>query len=220
MKMNRKTGFTLVEAIIGFLIVSLLGGAAYKVFSYIVIQRNRGSVDLEELQGARAAINYLRRDFRCASPLIAPDATLNQRKTARKLPVSESKNFNSKQNFVPIVISDKEIHFYKQTYDTPLLSLKPNSEQINYRIDKARHCLVRTEVGKEKFFDDIVDVKFELYSHPLKKETPMLLISMKIDAGKGGRDNQNRFFELTTTISSSISNHNLNHEFWNFHGDL
>ena len=51
-----RNGFTLIEALIGFLIVSLLGGAAYKVFSYIVIQRNRGSVDLEELQGDRKSV--------------------------------------------------------------------------------------------------------------------------------------------------------------------
>ncbi len=215
-----RNGFTLIEALIGFLIVSLLGGAAYKVFSYIVIQRNRGSVDLEELQGARTAINFLRRDFRCATTLIDDNATLTQRKKARKLPVSESKNFDKKQNFVPIVVSDSEIHFFKQTYETPLLAVKPTTEQVNYRIDKARNCLVRTEVGTEKIFADIKDVRFELYSHPLDQQTPMLLVTMKIDAGKGGHDNQNRFFELTTSLCSSVSNHNLNYEFWNFHGDL
>ncbi|HMM61455.1 MAG TPA: prepilin-type N-terminal cleavage/methylation domain-containing protein, partial [Candidatus Rifleibacterium sp.] len=83
---RRCSGFTLVEAMIGMMLVSALLTMSYKVFSYITMQRSRGSVDLQELQGARHAINYLRRDFRCAAPVIAKDATLAQKINALRNP--------------------------------------------------------------------------------------------------------------------------------------
>lgn len=212
-----KNGFTMVEAIIGILLISLLSLSAYKIFSFILVQRNRGSVDLAELQGARVAINYLRRDFRCAVPLINKNATIAQRKTARRIPAIEANTFDKSQKVIPIVVSDTEIHFFKHTFATPTTSETPKTEQINYRIDKARGCLVRTGLDSENIFKDIKAIKFELYSHPLFKETPMLLITMKVDANKGNAHEQKRYFELSTTISSSIANHNINYEFWNSH---
>ncbi len=215
-----EAGFTLVEAVIGFLIITLLSASAYKVFSFVLAQRNRGSVDLEELQGARTAINYLRRDFRCAAPLINEDATMTQRKKSLKIPVIEADSFDRSRKVTPIVVSGEEIHFFKHNFATLIRSEKPKTEQINYRIDKARGCLVRTGAGSEKVFKDIKAIKFELYSHPLFKETPMLLVTMKVDANKGDRKDQKHFFEISTTISSSMANHNINYEFWNSHSEL
>ncbi len=211
---RRCSGFTLVEAMIGMMLVSALMTMSYKVFSYITMQRSRGSVDLQELQGARTAINYLRRDFRCAAPVIAKDATLIDKINAIRKPVIEKKTFNKNANSVPVLISDGEIHFFRHLYDTPETSGVPKVGEVNYTMDEKRKCLVRTEAGNEKIFSDIRGARFELYGHPLKSEIPMLLVTLTIDADPKDSGGGRNYFELTTTISSAVANQNLNNPYW------
>jgi prepilin-type N-terminal cleavage/methylation domain-containing protein len=214
---QQRQGFTLVEAMIGMMLVSALMTMSYKVFSYITLQRSRGSVDLQELQGARHAINYLRRDFRCAAPVFADAATLEQRKKAYRNPVIEAKSLNKGANTVPIVVSDNEIHFFRHLYDTPESVSKPKVEEVNYHMDGARKCLVRSAAGKERVFSDIKGARFELYAHPLKPEVPMLLVTLIIDADLKDKGGGRTFFELTTTISSAVANQNINNPYWHIH---
>lgn len=208
-------GFTLVETLIGVLLVSLLLTVTFKVFSFINTQRSRGSVDLQELQGARYAINYLRRDFRCAAPLIPRTATLAQKKNAVRMPAIEAKSFVKSDETVPILISDSEIHFFRQLYTTPDLTTTPATEEIIYHIDRDRKCLVRLSAGKEQAFPEIKGARFELYGHPLKPEIPMLLVTLVIDADTKESGTNRNFLELTTTISSSVANQNINNPSWN-----
>lgn len=216
---TRRTGFTLVEAVIGTMLVSALLTMSYKVFSYVSMQRSRGSVDLQELQGARHAINYLRRDFRCAAPLIAESSTLEQKKKALRMPVVEEKSFVKGDEAVPIIISDSEIHFFKNMYNTPESDSSPATEEVNYHIDGARKCLVRSGAGVEKVFADIKGAKFELYAHPFKPEIPMLLVTLIIDADPEDKGAGRNFFEITTTISSAIANQNINYPYWHISQD-
>lgn len=213
----RRCGFTLVEAMIGMMLVSALMTMSYKVFSYITLQRSRGSVDLQELQGARHAINYLRRDFRCAAPVLSDAATLEQKMKAMRNPVVEKKIFIKGGNTVPIIVSDSEIHFFRQLYDTPESVEKPKVEEVNYHMDGARKCLVRSAAGKERVFSDIRGAKFELYAHPLKPQIPMLLVKLIIDADLKDKGGGRNFFEMTTTISSAVANQNINNPFWHSH---
>ncbi len=213
--MTRKSrGFTLVEAMIGMMLVSALLTMSYKVFTYINMQRSRGSVDLQELQGARHAINYLRRDFRCAAPVFADAATIEQKKKAMRNPVVEAKAFNKTGNAVPVVIADSEIHFFRHLYETPETAALPKVEEVNYHMDGARKCLVRSAAGKEQVFSDIRGARFELYAHPLKPEIPMLLVTLIIDADLKDKGGGRNFFELTTTISSAVANQNINNPYW------
>ncbi|MFZ2961018.1 MAG: hypothetical protein WA705_29410 [Candidatus Ozemobacteraceae bacterium] len=211
---NRLAGFTLVETMISLILISGLFGITFKVFSYINSQRAQGSVDLQELQGARYAINYLRRDFRCAVPHLAKTATLVQKKQAARMPVVETKSFVKSDGTVPILISSSEIHFFRQVYNTPDLTSTPATEEINYHIDDARKCLVRSIAGKEKIFPAIKGARFELYGHPLKSDIPMLLVTLVIDADTKQSGAGPNFLELTTTISSSVANQNINNPYW------
>lgn len=213
-KKTGSAGFTLIETVIGVLLVSLLLGITYKVFSYISLQRTRGSVDLQELQGARFAINYLRRDFRCAAPLIPKTATLAQKEKATRMPAVEAKSYTKGDTTVPILISDSEIHFFRQLYNTPDLTTTPATEEINYHVDTARKCLVRSTPGQELAFPEIKGAKFELYAHPLKPDMPMLLVTLTIDADPKQNGGGRNFLELTSTISSSVANQNLNSPYW------
>lgn len=215
---QKRQGFTLVEAMIGIMLVSALLTMSYKVFSYINLQRSRGSVDLQELQGARYAINYLRRDFRCAAPVFSDTASIEQKKKAMRNPVVEAKTFDKKANTVPIVVSDSEIHFFRHLYETPESSAKPKVEEVNYRIDNTRKCLVRSASGKERVFSDIRAARFELYAHPLKPEIPMLLVTLTIDADPKDKSGK-ASLELTTTISSSVANQNINNPYWHISSD-
>ena len=213
-------GFTLVEAVIGIALATALMVVSYRVFTYIGIQRSRGAVDLQELQGARHAINYLRRDFRSAAPQIAKTATLTQKKKALRMPVVEAHSFTIGNEAVPIIIDDAEIYFFKHLYSTPDSAKEPATEQVNYRIDSAHKCLVRSVAGVETVFKDIKGAKFELYAHPLAPEVPMLLVTLRIDADQkkertGGRE----YFELTTTISSAITSQIINNPYWHISQD-
>jgi len=208
------SGFTLVETVIGALLISCLLAMSFNVFSYINSQRTRGSVDLQELQGARLTINSLRRDFRCAAPFIPKTATLAQKMQARCMPVVETKSFVKGNATVPILISASEIHLFRQLYATPELTTTPATEEINYHMDGARKCLVRSSAGKEQVFSDIRGATFELYAHPLKPEIPMLLVTLVIDADTKKTGQGQNFLELTTTISSSVANQNINNPYW------
>ncbi|HNX77301.1 MAG TPA: prepilin-type N-terminal cleavage/methylation domain-containing protein [Candidatus Rifleibacterium sp.] len=212
---QKRRGFTLVEAMIGMMLASALITMSYKVFTYINMQRSRGSVDLQELQGARHAINYLRRDFRCAAPVFSNSASLGQIKIAMRNPVVNDKDFNKSGNTVPIVVYENEVHFFRHLYNTPETASKPAVEEVIYQMDGARKCLVRSAAGLEKVFPDIRGARFELYAHPLKPEIPMLLVTLIIDADLKDQGGGRNFFELTTTVSSAVANQNINNPYWN-----
>lgn len=209
------SGFTLVEAVVGVVLAMALMMTTYQVFSYVNKQRSRGSVDLQELQGARYAINYLRRDFRSATPQIADSATLAQKRKALRMPVVEAHSFTIGNEAVPVIIDDGEIHFFKHRYDTPENVAKPVLDQVNYRIDNAHKCLVRSGAGADIVFEGIKDAKFELYAHPLAPAVPMLLVTLRINADeKDEKTGAHKYFELTTTISSSIASPFINNPHW------
>jgi len=215
-----KKGFTLVEAVIGVALATMLMFTAYQVFSYVSKQRSRGDVDLQELQGARYAINFLRRDFRSACPQIADKATLAQKRKALRMPIVEANAFNIGNEAVPVIISDGEIHFFKHLYNTPAGAAQPATEQVNYRIDNARKCLVRSVAGVETVFKDIKAAKFELYAHPLSSALPMLLVTLRINADqKNEKTGDFKFFEMTTTISSAVTSPFINNPYWHIPQD-
>lgn len=207
-------GFTLIEMLIGLVLVSFLFAISFRVFTYISSQMSRGSVDLQELQGARLALNYLRRDFRSAAPLIAKTATFVQKTKTARTPMVEAASYNRGPDSVPIVIADSEIHFFRQLYNTPDAETAPTTEQVNYRIDDTKKCLVRSSAGKERMFPDIKGAKFELYGHPLKPEIPLLLVTLTIDADVKDRGSARNVLELTTTISSPVAVQPLNYPRW------
>ncbi len=209
-----KGGFTLVEAVIGLLLVSVLFALVFRIFSHINRQRALGSVDLQELQGARFAINYLRRDFRSAAPMIPKLATFAQKEKAALSPAVEAKSWTKTDSTVPIVVADSEIHFHRQLFDTPDFATTPATEEVNYHIDGSRKCLVRVSAGKEIPFPEVKGARFELYGHPLRPDVPMLLVSLVIEARSKEGAGKTEDLEFVTTISSSPSNHNLHHPFW------
>lgn len=211
-----KGGFTLVEAVIGLLLVAVLFALVFRIFSHINRQRALGSVDLQELQGARYAINYLRRDFRSAAPMIPKLATFAQKEKAALSPAVEAKTWTKSDSTVPIVVADSEIHFHRQLFDTPDFATTPATEEVNYHIRKegSRQYLVRVSAGKEISFPEVKGARFELYGHPLRPDVPMLLVSLVIEAQSREGAGKTEDLEFVTTISSSPSNQNLHHPFW------
>ncbi|KAF1083263.1 MAG: hypothetical protein GQF41_0041 [Candidatus Rifleibacterium amylolyticum] len=223
---HSQRGFTLVEAVIGVVLAAMLMISAYQVFSYISRQRSRGDVDLQELQGARHAINYLRRDFRSATPQIADTATLSQKRKALRMPIVEASSFSIGNEAVPVLISDGEIHFFKHVYDTPDGAAKALTEQVNYSIYSYREnnqdktCLMRSVAGQNIMFKDVKDARFELYAHPLNPALPMLLVTLRINADqKDDKTGDYKFFEMTTTISSAITSPFINNPYWHIAQD-
>ncbi|RCK81552.1 MAG: hypothetical protein OZSIB_0686 [Candidatus Ozemobacter sibiricus] len=207
-------GFTLVEAVIGMMLAATLLAICYRIFTHINRQRALGSVDLQELQGARFAINHLRRDFRSAVPRIARTASLAQKERAVRNPAVEARSYNRSPDVVPIVVAEGEIHFFRQVFDTPETTASPILEEVNYRIDPTRKCLVRTSAGKEQVFPTIRGARFELYGHPLAAEIPMLLVTLVIEATNKEGAGTTEMLEMTTTISSTVAAQNINQPSW------
>jgi type II secretory pathway component PulJ len=216
---NSRCGFTFIEVAMGTLLISLLLTMSYKILSSITNQRNRGSVDIQELQGARRVINYLRRDFRCAVPNIPSSLTIEQKKKARRMPIIQEKFFKKGSEAVPILIGDSEIHFFRQLYTTSELTLLPATEEVHYRFDETHKCLVRSTPGSEIRFPHLKGIKFELYAHPLTPSMPMILVTLKIDDDSQNQIGSHTIFEMTTTISSAITNQNLNNPYWHSNSD-
>ncbi len=221
-----RRGFTFVEAVIGILLATALMFTSYSVFSYVSKQRSRGSVDLQELQGARYAINYLRRDFRSATPQISDSATLSQKRKALRMPVVKASEFTIGNEAVPIVVSANEIHFFKHVYDTPEGAARPLTEQVNYSVHSYREnnedkqCLMRSVAGQNIMFKDVKGARFELYAHPLNPALPMLLVTLRINADqKNEKTGDHQFFEVTTTISSAITGPFINTPYWHVNQD-
>ncbi|HAE37762.1 MAG TPA: hypothetical protein DCG57_03885 [Candidatus Riflebacteria bacterium] len=223
---DKQRGFTLVEAVIGVALATLLMFTAYQVFSYVSKQRSRGGVDLQELQGARYAINFLRRDFRSACPQIAAKATLEQKRKALRMPLVEANAFTIGNEAVPVIISDGEIHFFKHVYNTPEGVAQPATEQVNYSIyrykenNEDKQCLMRSVAGQNIMFKDVKAARFELYAHPLSSAVPMLLVTLSINADqKSEKTGEHKFFEMTTTISSAITSPFINNPYWHISQD-
>ena len=212
---NLKKGFSLVELMVVLVISSILATTAYKIFSFTIYSRNRNSVELQELQGARTAINYLRRDIRCAAPFVPKSSSIKQRRKSVQEPIMNASYFPQKAAVIPILVSESEVHFFKYNYGSKSLTQQIEMEEVNYRFDKKRKCLVRTCAKKEKTFKDIKAARFELYTHPLGNNTPMLLVTLEIKSGGNLESSSDKSFILSTTICSAITNQNINYLNWN-----
>ncbi|GAB4270117.1 MAG: hypothetical protein Kow0029_06660 [Candidatus Rifleibacteriota bacterium] len=213
-----KKGFTFIELTVsvGIALVAFL--LIYRFLSSTRHHYLYGTVNLQNLQEARLAINYLRRDFSCACPRIEDPDTggyVNLQNARRQ--IFSTSSVSSIPSSDLIYVDDHTMKFYKYAFQSPDES--PRVEEVIYEFDGSAKTLVRRgQDGKTQKFTGIEDVEFKVYVHQVNNRVPILWVRLKIHEGENlyGSENIGNALELTASISSPFLTSSLNNKFWRF----
>ncbi|NLI75415.1 MAG: prepilin-type N-terminal cleavage/methylation domain-containing protein [Candidatus Riflebacteria bacterium] len=217
---RRRPGFTMVEMIVTMAIGILVFMMVSRFLTGTRFQFMHGTVNLQNLQDARLAINHLRRDFSSATIFFGSTYTKTTYKTVRAL---QARTFSQPTvdpaNPTEKLISIKAPHqiaFYRFTFETA--GEKPTVERVQYRFDPAAKTLTRTSPSRSIEFKGFEDVEFRLYCHGLNPDVPLLWARFLIHEGEEiyGKADIGKALELTTTISSPFLTSSLQNLSWNF----
>ncbi len=217
-KMFKKNGFTFVEMIISIAVAMVAFLLIYQFMSSTRHHYLYGTVNLQNLQEGRMAINYLRRDFSCACPRLEDpdDAGYFAFQKARKQVFATSSGEGAGAGDL-IQVLPHGLLFYKFSFNAP--DYKPRVELVRYEFDSAAKTLLRTgQDGKTQKFTGIEDVEFKVYVHQIEPGVPLLWAKLKIHEGENmfGSDKIGSALELTTSISSPFLNSSANNPYWRF----
>lgn len=225
-KQSAKNGFTFVEMSISVGIALVVFLMIYRFLSNTRMHFMYGTVNLQNLQEARLAVNYLRRDFSCACPRIEdPDVPnikdptipgyVNLQKVRNQVFVTSS--WPTTGNGDLIQIDPHGLLFYKFAFGSPDES--PRVELVRYEFDATAKTLIRhSEDGKIQKFTGFADVDFQLYAHQLNPKVPVLWIRFKVHEGENiyGKDSIGKELELTTSITSPFITSSVNNKYWRY----
>lgn len=220
MAKKRKSGFTFVELSISVGIALIAFLMIYKFLSSTRHHYLYGTVNLQNLQEARLAINYLRRDFSGACPKIeepTDKAGYIDLQKARKQ-IFSTRSWNAAASKCELIqIDPVTLLFCRYSYNSPTEKLMV--EEIKYEFDASAKTLLRQgSDGKVKRFSGIEDVEFKIYVHQVNKGVPILWVRLKIHEGENlyGSENIGSALELTTSISSPFLASSVNNKYWRF----
>jgi type II secretory pathway component PulJ len=180
MKTKSKRGFTFVELLvtIGISMIAFL-----MIYRFLTSTRHHymyGTVNLQNLQEGRLAINYLRRDFSCACPRLedpATDGYVNLQKARKQIFSTASMPSVSSSNLIQV--EPHGLLFYKYAYQSP--DFQPRVELVRYEFDGSAKTLMRIgQDGKTQKFTGIEDVEFKVYVHQINPGIPVLWVRLKI----------------------------------------
>jgi type II secretory pathway component PulJ len=218
---SNKKGISFVELMICIIITALMFGLIYKFMANTRYNYMYGVVNLQNLQEARLAINYIRRDFSSACPRFedpnedSQNGYINLQKTRKQLFITQNTNDNFQGDLIQI--HPKGLLFNKYIYGSS--GEKPKVETITYQFDKSSKTLTRTSETKGmKVFSGIEDVNFALYTHEMNPNVPLLWVQLVIHESENmyGSSEIGKALELTTTISSSFVNSSQNNKYWRY----
>ncbi len=216
-----RKALTLIELSICIIVAALLFKLVFDFMSNTRQNYMYGVVNLQNLQEARLAINYLRRDFSSCCPMFTDpiesqsDGYVNFQKTRKQLFVTQ----NTKENFSGdlIQIHEHGLLFHKYLFGS--YGEHPKVESVTYQFDKSSKTLVRTSDTKgRKTFAGFEDVDFALYAHEINPSVPVLWVKFRIHESSNiyASDKIGTALELTTTISSSFIDSSQNNKYWRY----
>jgi type II secretory pathway pseudopilin PulG len=214
-KWNR--AFTMVELLVGFLILSLILLLVNQFISAIRRGFMHGTVNLERLQEARLAISYLRRDFTSASPTVSEKDPSKIRRFILKYPLELSGNPVSGFKSSPIQISGSSVTFYRFTSDSTTGLEAPKVFPVSYEFQKSAQTLTRTTPDGQKVFKGFRNVQFQCYVHKSSPEIPLLHVEFEIfEERENKHEEHGKPLVLASTIGSVFVTDSLKNRFWNF----
>lgn len=213
-----RSAFTMIEMIASVAVALLVFLMIYKLLSSVRNHYLYGTVNLQNLQDARLAINHLRRDFSSACPRFKDGGSpanayiyVNRlRKYIFKDPPGWVPQYGD-----PIQVTPNGLSFFRFEFDA---GSKPRVELVQYQFDAATKTLKRKYKGSERSFKGFEAVEFRLYTHMVNPAVPLLWVRLLIHEGKEmyGSTNIGKPLELTTTISSNFISSSLNNLTWNY----
>ncbi|MBU1107453.1 MAG: hypothetical protein KKB51_12355 [Candidatus Riflebacteria bacterium] len=213
-----RRGFTFVEMAMSFGLALVVFLMVYRFMSSTRQHYMYGTVNLQNLQEARMAINYLRRDFSCATPYIGGQGQvdfINMQK-ARNF-VFETSDWANISGVNLIYLDSGSIRIPKFAFDSP--DEEPRVEYVTYTYEPG-NILSRKSVDaggavkREVKFSGIESVEFKIYTHQLNPNVPLLWVRLLVhdtyDTGIG------KALEVTTSISSPFITSLVNNRNWRF----
>ena len=217
----KRGGLTLVEVMVTVLISALVFMVIYNFMRNTRHNYMYGVVNLQNLQEARLAINYLRLDFSSSCPRFdnpnedKNNGYLNLQKTRKQLFVTNKTNNEFKGELIQI--HKHGLLFHKFIYGS--FGENPKVETVSYQFDKGSHTLIRTSDTKgTKVFKGFEEVNFSLYTHEINPDVPLLWVNFRIHESENiyGSNKIGKPLELTTSISSSFINSSQNNKYWRY----
>jgi prepilin-type N-terminal cleavage/methylation domain-containing protein len=219
MKINlNKKAFTLLELIIAVSIALVAFLMIYKFLSGTRHHYMYGTVNLQNFQQGRLAINYLRRDFSCASPRLEnPDdiGYTDFQKTRKQIFLTPSWSSDGGDGLIQIMPHGLLFHrlMYNSVNENPVVAM------VKYEFDASSKTLIRTGAdGKKQKFTGIENVNFKVYTHQLNNRVPVLWVKLLIHEGDNthGKDSIGKALELTSSITSPFINSSVNNKYWRY----
>ena len=180
-------------------------------------ERNKkivGTVNLNQMQEARLALSYLRRDFGSASPYFLASDTVKVRMNPIKL---DSTPISDPYKSSPIQITPTELVFYRFIFDNPIGTMTTTLEQVTYTFDSSAKTLTRRTPNSSVSFTSIKNVNFGIYVHKANPNVPILNVRLEVlDEKTPGSPQNIAPLELCTSITSAFMNSNLNNLAWSY----
>ncbi|MDD3147096.1 MAG: hypothetical protein PHD82_07325 [Candidatus Riflebacteria bacterium] len=216
--LKRRQAFTFVEMTLSVAISLVVFLMIYRFLSSTRHHYMYGTVNLQNLQEARQALNNLRRDFSCACPRIEdPDIAgyVTLQKVRKQVFVTSSWPSSTEGDLIQI--HPHGLMFYKFAFGST--GEKPEVELVSYEFDPVAKVLIRRSKGDRiQKFTGFEDVDFRLYAHRLNPKVPVLWVSFKVHEGENiyGKDSIGKALELTTSITSNFITSSVNNKYWRY----
>lgn len=219
-----KTGFTFVELLVAIALAVLLFMMAYNLMSGTRAHYQHGTVNLQNLQEARMAINYIRRDFSSAAIGIEQGVANITSIQQAKLCMFQVPDWADKDGITLIQLSaendSSSIKLPRFVFDSNAIT--PQLEIVAYTHDAQSLTLCRQVISADgkvvstKNFSGILEVKFSIYTHRLNPNVPFLWVKLLVHEGLSGSKEYGTPLALTASISSPFITSLAKHRDWRF----
>ena len=213
--LNGKKGLTLIEIVVGTLIISVIFYAVSTFASHMAFKYKHGFVDLENFRVAHQAVNMLRRDYNMACPFITAGDGIEEMKKFLLTPLAISGD-NAK--FVGanrrIRITPQQIVFYKFAEAAFSTSSEPMVEEVEYRFDADSKNLIRSCGGQVQTFNGFKEVEFKSFVHEGNPHIPVLWA--RIVLSHEHYKDSDKPLDLTVSVSSNFVADSINYNAWQY----
>jgi hypothetical protein len=236
-------GFSFVEMCVSVGIASILLLFMYRFLVEANFQMKTGFHNLESLDQARLAVNYLRRDFAAACPFISSDTfdteshdpehefaaknLIRQTVFFQDFQFADPKirpqlDLDRNQSYPLRYSPDETSHllFFRFRFDETDGKALSGVEQVEYLFDPQAKELTRRLNGRSVVFTGMEQVEFRFFLPDWASATIMLRVHLKVrNIPDHLKDKMTKtWVRLSTTVNSHFISSNLFDPHWNFEG--
>ncbi len=218
---SSRPGLTMIEMIVSVGVAMMAFFLIYKFLSGTRFNFMYGTVNLQNLQNARLAVNYLRRDFSSSCPRFVYSTSKPAKsyvfiQDAQRAVFQKPPGWDSSNPCILMELSPTKLAFHRFIFSSSKAS--PTVELVQYSFDPGAHTLTRSAPSRMITFKGFDLVEFKVYFHDLNPAIPILWVKFVIHEGEDlyGKASIGTPLELTTSITSSFVTGSLKNLNWNF----